>query len=45
MTLFSIAAPDEPLFRQALERFCEGRADPLTVEACRGFDSSAALRT
>ena len=45
MTLFGLAAPEEPLFRQALERFCEGRPDPLTVEACRGHDGSAAPRT
>jgi uncharacterized protein (DUF1810 family) len=31
MTLFSIAAPDEPLFRQALEHFFSGLPDPLTV--------------
>ncbi len=31
MTLFSRAAPEEPLFRQALERFFHGRQDPLTV--------------
>jgi uncharacterized protein (DUF1810 family) len=30
MTLFSRAAPDEPLFRQILERFYDGRADPAT---------------
>lgn len=40
MTLFSLAAPDEPLFRQALERFCAGRPDPLTVAACAGGDGS-----
>lgn len=43
MTLFSIAAPEEPLFRQALERFFGGRPDPLTVASCecadRGYDS------
>jgi len=45
MTLFRLAAPEEPLFRQALERFCEGRPDPLTVEACSGFDEGATRRT
>jgi len=32
MTLFARAAPEEPLFAQALERFFSGREDPLTVE-------------
>ena len=32
MTLFARAAPEEPLFNQALERFFSGREDPLTVE-------------
>jgi len=32
MTLFARAAPEEPLFNQALERFFNGREDPLTVE-------------
>ena len=36
MTLFNIAAPDEPLFRQALRQFFEGRPDPLTVGFCEG---------
>jgi uncharacterized protein (DUF1810 family) len=37
MTLFSIASgPDEPVFREALERFCAGHADPRTVELLRG---------
>jgi len=34
MTLFGIAAPDEPLFAQALRQFYGGRPDPLTVEIC-----------
>jgi len=45
MTLFGLAAPEEPLFRQALERFYEGRPDPLTVEACRGSVEGAAPPT
>jgi uncharacterized protein (DUF1810 family) len=45
MTLFGLAAPEEPLFRQALERFCEGRPDLLTVEACSGSDGNAAPST
>lgn len=32
MTLFDAVAPDEPLFRAALDRFCEGSADPLTLQ-------------
>jgi uncharacterized protein (DUF1810 family) len=30
MTLFHRAAPDEPLFRQVLDRFFGGRPDPAT---------------
>ena len=30
MTLFHRAAPEEPSFRQVLERFYDGRADPAT---------------
>ena len=33
MTLFARAAPEEPLFAQALERFFSGRDDPLTALA------------
>ena len=36
MTLFGLAAPEESLFLEALEQFCEGRPDPLTVAACGG---------
>jgi uncharacterized protein (DUF1810 family) len=32
MTLFERAAPGEPLFAQALERFCAGERDPLTLD-------------
>ena len=32
MTLFSLAAPEEPLFRQALEQFFDGIPDALTVD-------------
>jgi uncharacterized protein (DUF1810 family) len=32
MTLFSRAGPDEPLFRAALDRYYEGKEDPLTRE-------------
>ena len=31
MTLFDRAAPDEPLFRQAIERYFEGRPDAQTL--------------
>jgi uncharacterized protein (DUF1810 family) len=31
VTLFSLAAPDEPVFRQALERFHDGKPDPRTL--------------
>jgi len=31
MTLFARAAPEEPLFRQALKQLFRGRQDPLTV--------------
>lgn len=31
LTLFATAAPDEPLFRRALDRFFAGEPDPLTV--------------
>jgi uncharacterized protein (DUF1810 family) len=44
MTLFSIASPEEPLFRQALERFCQGLSDPLTVASCGSIDESASSR-
>ena len=33
MTLFAHAAPDAPLFREALDRFCDGLEDPATVAA------------
>lgn len=32
MTLFMYAAPEEPLFRQALDRFCMGNEDYRTVK-------------
>ena len=31
MTLFARAAPDEPLFRAVLEKYCDGEEDPLTA--------------
>jgi uncharacterized protein (DUF1810 family) len=34
MTLFALAAPDEPLFREALEAFFGGEQDALTMQAC-----------
>ena len=32
MTLFSHAAPDEPVFRQAIDKYFGGRADERTLE-------------
>ena len=32
MTLFARAAPEEPVFRQVLERYFDGAEDPRTVE-------------
>ena len=32
MTLFREAAPDEPLFQAALDRYFDGRPDPRTLE-------------
>jgi uncharacterized protein (DUF1810 family) len=34
LTLFSLAAPEQKVFRQGLERFYGGEADPRTVELC-----------
>ena len=39
LTLFARAAPDEPLFGQALRRYCNGAGDPHTLEL---LDRSAA---
>lgn len=36
LTLFALAAPDEPLFPQALQRFYGGEPDPRTVALVRG---------
>jgi len=36
MTLFARAAPGEPLFSEALERYFAGREDALTLERLRG---------
>jgi uncharacterized protein (DUF1810 family) len=33
MTLFATVAPEEPTFREALDRFCAGVPDPLTLDA------------
>ena len=33
MTLFCYAAPEEPLFRQVLEKYYAGEEDPLTAAA------------
>ena len=34
LTLFSLAAPQESVFRDALQRFYGGEADPKTVALC-----------
>ena len=31
MTLFHLAKPEDPLFREALDRFCEGKLDIRTI--------------
>ena len=41
MTLFALAAPDDPLFREALQRFFGGAGDPLTLAACGGRDKKS----
>ena len=35
LTLFAEAAPDEPLFQAALDRFYDGLPDPLTLRLLR----------
>jgi uncharacterized protein (DUF1810 family) len=35
LTLFAQAAPEEPLFRAALNKYFSGEADPLTVQKLR----------
>src|SRR5262249_17981338 len=32
VTLFANAAPDDPLFRDALEKYFDGAEDPLTIQ-------------
>ena len=32
LTLFAQAAPDEPLFRRALDKYFAGQPDPKTLE-------------
>ena len=32
MTLFSIAAPENPVFPEALQKYFEGRKDPATIQ-------------
>jgi uncharacterized protein (DUF1810 family) len=36
MTLFAAAAPEEPLFEAALEKFFGGEHDPLTIRMLLG---------
>ncbi|MGC9157515.1 MAG: DUF1810 domain-containing protein [Terracidiphilus sp.] len=42
MTLFACAVPDNPLFRQALDKYFAGRPDPRTLELLRS--ASGAVR-
>ncbi len=35
MTLFAEVAPDEPVFGQALAKYCDGKADARTLELLR----------
>ena len=35
MTLFAAAAPDEPLFQHALDKYFAGEGDPLTLQKLR----------
>jgi uncharacterized protein (DUF1810 family) len=44
MTLFGMAAPGEPLFRQALAQFFDGVPDPLTASFRAGADNSGNSR-
>jgi len=44
MTLFAIAAPDEPLFAEALQRFFAGERDPRTLELL-GIEADLHLRS
>ena len=32
LTLFAVAAPEEPVFQAGLDRFFDGKKDPLTLE-------------
>ena len=36
MTLFAAAAPQEPLFPEALRKYFDGRRDPLTLSSLQG---------
>ena len=38
MTLFAAAAPEEPLFKAALEKFFRGAPDPLTIKLLQKTD-------
>jgi len=35
MTLFSIAAPENPVFKQALDKYFDGQPDALTLQRLR----------
>ena len=36
MTLFAVAAPDEPVFRQVLEQYYDGQSDDATTRLLGG---------
>lgn len=40
MSLFARAAPDEPVFREALEKYCGGTEDQATLERLRWTTST-----
>jgi uncharacterized protein (DUF1810 family) len=40
MTLFAAVAPEEPLFRQALDRYFDSRPDTLTEQMLGGDSTS-----
>lgn len=35
LTLFELAASEEPLFRRCLAKYCAGQPDELTLDLCR----------
>jgi uncharacterized protein (DUF1810 family) len=35
MTLFALASEDELMFREALDKYCNGTMDPATIDLLR----------